>query len=206
MFAQDLVPLDLGGAKLFKGMLGAAAQSELVEQVREVVARAPLFHPQTASGKQMSVRMTSSGRLGWVSDRRGYRYEPRHPEGIDWPPIPPLALKVWQALSGVTRDPDSCLVNFYTEGAKMGMHQDRDEDDFSWPVISISLGDDALFRIGGVERKGPTQSHWLTSGDVLVLGGSARLAYHGVDRIRYGSSALLKSSGRLNLTLRAVDQ
>ncbi|PID35278.1 MAG: alkylated DNA repair dioxygenase [Rhodobacterales bacterium] len=154
----------------------------------------------------MSVRMTSAGRYGWYSDRRGYRYAPRHPNGSAWPPIPTPVLEVWQAVSGVTRGPDCCLVNLYGEGARMGMHQDRDEADFSCPVVvSISLGDAGLFRIGGRARGGKTQSIWLESGDVLVLGGDARLAYHGVDRIRFGSSSLLKHGGRINLTLRVVD-
>jgi len=205
MFTQDMPSLDLGGARIFKEMLDRSTQEALVVALREVVAAAPLFHPVTAFGKQMSVRMTSAGRLGWVSDRRGYRYEPRHPSGAQWPAIPELVLDVWQAVSEVARGPDCCLINYYGEGARMGMHQDRDEGDFSFPVVSISLGDDALFRIGGTQRKGPTQSAWLGSGDVLVMGGDVRLAYHGVDRIRYGSSDLLDKQGRINLTLRVVE-
>lgn len=196
--------MDLGGAKVFKGMLSPDAQKELLAAIRRVVARAPLFHPVTASGKQMSVRMTSCGRLGWVTDRRGYRYDPRHPSGVAWPEIPDAVLAIWRKVSGCDVDPDSCLVNFYAEGAKMGMHQDRDEGDFSFPVVSVSLGDDALFRIGGTTRGGKTQSVWLSSGDVLVLGGAARLAYHGIDRLRFGSSDLLRDHGRINLTLRVV--
>ncbi len=112
----------------------------------------------------MSVAMTSAGRLGWVSDRRGYRYERQHPSGVPWPPIPPSALEVWARATGLARQPDCCLVNRYGEGARMGLHQDRDEADFSWPVVSISLGDDALFRIGNVERGGTTESVWLRRG------------------------------------------
>lgn len=196
--------MDLGGAKLFKGMLDRKQQETMICRVREVVARAPLFHPVTASGKQMSVRMTSCGRVGWVTDRQGYRYEPHHPSGKAWPPIPDDVLSVWRAVSGVDVMPDSCLINFYGEAAKMGMHQDRDEGDFSFPVVSISLGDEALFRIGGTTRGGKTQSAWLGSGDVLVLGGAARLAYHGIDRLRFGSSDLLRDHGRINLTMRVV--
>ncbi len=196
--------LELGGAKIFKGMLDRDQQISMIDVVRSVVAQVPLFHPVTASGKKMSVRMTSCGRLGWVTDRQGYRYESRHPSGREWPPIPNEVLAVWRAVSGCEVDPDSCLVNFYGEGAKMGLHQDRDEGDFSFPVVSISLGDEALFRIGGVTRGGKTQSAWLSSGDVLVLGGEARLAYHGIDRLRFGSSDLLRDHGRINLTLRVV--
>lgn len=204
MFSQDLAPLDLNGAKIFKGLLGRDAQLLLLKAVRQVVAAAPLFHPVTASGKKMSVRMTSCGRVGWVSDRRGYRYDALHPAGGVWPDIPPEVLDVWRAVSGCDVPPDCGLVNFYGEGAKMGLHQDSDEGDFSFPVVSLSLGDDALFRIGSTTRGGKTQSTWLNSGDVLVLGGAARLAFHGVDRLRFGSSDLLPHHGRINLTLRVV--
>ncbi|MEE4118906.1 MAG: alpha-ketoglutarate-dependent dioxygenase AlkB, partial [Paracoccaceae bacterium] len=138
------------------------------------------------------------------SDRRGYRYEPRHPSGVDWPPMPPEVLAVWRRVSGDTADPDCCLVNFYDEGARMGMHQDRDEADFSHPVVSVSLGDEALFRIGNRERGGKTESLWLRSGDVLVMGGAARLLHHGIDRVKPGTSTLLREGGRLNLTLRVA--
>ncbi|MDE9450198.1 alpha-ketoglutarate-dependent dioxygenase AlkB [Aliiroseovarius sp. Z3] len=205
MIAHDIPPMDLAGAKLFKGMLDRTAQETLVEALRDVASAAPFFHPETRWGKKMSVRMTSAGRLGWVSDRRGYRYEPRHSSGAAWPEIPDLVLAVWRAVSGTGRRPDCCLVNYYGKGARMGLHQDRDEGDFSYPVVSISIGDDALFRIGGTERQGPTQSAWLASGDVLVLDGPSRLAYHGIDRLRFGSSDLLRDRGRINLTLRVVD-
>jgi alkylated DNA repair protein (DNA oxidative demethylase) len=197
--------LEVGGAAVFRDCLTPDAQLSVVGDLRDVVAAAPLFSPETRWGKPMSVRMTSAGKYGWYSDRRGYRYERRHPSGIDWPPIPASILELWHGVTGLNREPDCCLVNFYGEGARMGLHQDRDEGDFGWPVVSVSLGDDGLFRIGGTERKGKTQSVWLTSGDVLVLGGDARLAYHGVDRIRYGSSRLLKEGGRINLTMRVVD-
>jgi len=196
----------VGGAAVWKGFLDAAAQAAIVEALRAVVAAAPLFSPETRWGKPMSVRMTSAGRYGWYSDRsKGYRYIDRHPSGTPWPPIPDAVMEVWHAVAPGARTPDCCLVNFYGANAKMGLHQDRDEADFGQPVVSISLGDDGLFRIGGTERGGKTQSIWLASGDVLVLGGEARLAYHGLDRIRTGSAALLQDGGRINLTLRVVD-
>ncbi|HKL65884.1 MAG TPA: alpha-ketoglutarate-dependent dioxygenase AlkB [Roseovarius sp.] len=196
--------LTLRGAALYRGWLDPQAQARLADEVRAVVAAAPLFHPVTPSGKAMSVRMTSAGGLGWISDRRGYRYEPRHPDGMNWPPVPDTALAVWRALVEGGRDPDCCLVNYYPPEARMGMHQDRDETDFDWPVVSVSLGDEALFRVGNTTRGGKTDSAWLQSGDVIVLGGAARLAYHGVDRLRPGSSRLLRGPGRINLTMRVV--
>jgi alkylated DNA repair protein (DNA oxidative demethylase) len=195
---------EIKGIRLWPGWLDRPAQEAMLADIRAVVAAAPLVAPVTPGGRQMSVRMTAAGRLGWVTDRKGYRYDPHHPQGMAWPPIPTSVLDVWRALTGLDRDPDCCLVNFYAEGARMGLHQDRDEGDFSFPVLSISLGDEALFRIGGVERSAPTQSVWLRSGDVLLMGGAARLAWHGIDRIRPGSSTLLPKGGRLNLTLRVV--
>lgn len=200
------VPFDVNRARIFPGLIGGSAQEDLVEELRNVVAAAPLFSPETRFGKKMSVAMTSAGKYGWYSDRvHGYRYEHRHPNGANWPPIPSGALDAWKRVVPAAREPDCCLINFYREGAKMGLHQDRDEADFSQPVVSISLGDDALFRIGGTEKGGPTRSVWLRSGDVLVLGGDARLAFHGVDRIKFGTSTLLSGGGRINLTLRVVD-
>lgn len=197
--------LILRGFAIYKGWLDPEMQADLVEALRAVVAQAPLFAPVTSSGKPMSVRMTSAGRYGWVSDRRGYRYERRHPDGTVWPPVPEQVLAIWRRLVSDTRLPDCCLINHYDADARMGLHQDRDEADFNWPVLSVSLGDDALFRIGNVTRGGKTESLWLSSGDVVVMGGGARLAYHGVDRIRPGSSTLLRRGGRINLTCRVVD-
>ncbi len=176
-----------------------------MEALRDVVRAAPLFAPMTPRGKPMSVRMTSAGRYGWVSDRGGYRYVARHPSGTPWPPIPDCVLAVWRDLVSADRAPDCCLVNFYGAQARMGLHRDVDEADFSWPVLSISLGDTAVFRIGGLARTDPTTSTALESGDVVVIGGPARRAYHGIDRIRHGSSSLLPDGGRINLTLRVVD-
>lgn len=195
----------VGGAALYPGWLDPAAQAALAGDIAGVIAAAPLFSPLTPWGKPMSVRMTSAGKYGWYSDRRGYRYEPRHPSGQPWPPIPDRVLAIWKSLASTERMPDCCLVNVYGEGARMGLHQDRDEADFRWPVLSVSLGDDARFRIGGTARGGRTESVWLRSGDVLVLGGPARLAYHGIDRVAPGTSTLLPDGGRINLTLRVVD-
>ncbi|NGQ91239.1 alpha-ketoglutarate-dependent dioxygenase AlkB [Rhodobacter sp. HX-7-19] len=198
------IPVEIRGLRYFPGLLDPDAQQSLVADLRKVVAAAPLYAPVTPGGRPMSVRMTSAGRLGWITDARGYRYEPRHPAGQPWPAIPPDVLALWHSLVGLPREPDCCLVNFYGEGAKMGLHQDRDEGDFSFPVLSINLGDEALFRIGGTDRKDPTESFWLKSGDVLLMGGPARLAWHGIDRLRFRSSRLLPGGGRINLTLRVV--
>jgi len=198
---------DIMGAKLLPGYLARPAQQAMVEAVRGVIRAAPLVRPITPWGKPMSVRITSAGRLGWVIDRGRYRYAVRHPEtGEPWPPIPDRVLAVWRAVSGWPEDPDSCLINWYGEGARMGLHRDADEGEeaFAAPVVSISLGDAARFRIGGLSRKGPTESVILNSGDVVVLGGAARLAYHGIDRVMFGEGDLLPGGGRINLTLRVV--
>ncbi|MGE5564567.1 MAG: alpha-ketoglutarate-dependent dioxygenase AlkB [Parcubacteria group bacterium] len=191
------------GFRLLPGYFDEAAQKALLEAVLEGVEVAPFCRPVTPGGKPMSVEMTGFGPLGWVTDAQGYRYEPRHPAtGHTWPAIPPMLLQLWAELCDPVTPPDACLVNLYREGAKMGLHQDRDEADFRFPVLSVSLGDTAVFRIGGTKRGGPTRSVRLASGDVCVLGGEARLAYHGVDRIVPGSSRLVPGGGRINLTLR----
>ena len=196
--------LTVGGISVFKAFLPASDQLRLVEALRRVAAQAPVFSPKTKSGKSMSVRLTAAGDFGWFSDQRGYRYVKQHPSGVNWPEIPAEIMAIWRVVAGEVPDPECCLVNFYGEGARMGLHQDRDEANFDWPVVSISLGDDALFRVGGTERGGKTESIWLQSGDVAVMGGGARLNYHGIDRIKFGSSSLLKEGGRLNVTLRVV--
>lgn len=194
----------LRGVAVHKGFLNRADQEAMVAELRRVAQHAPFYRPMTPAGRPMSVRMTAAGRFGWVSDRGGYRYSPRHPAGGTWPAVPEAALRIWRATSGSDRQPECCLVNFYDEGARMGLHQDNDEADLSEPVVSISLGDDARFRVGSVTKGGPTESLWLASGDVAVLGGPARLAYHGIDKIKAGSSTLLPKGGRINLTLRVV--
>ncbi|MEP1353854.1 MAG: alpha-ketoglutarate-dependent dioxygenase AlkB [Tateyamaria sp.] len=192
------------GFDVYKGQLNSAAQAGLVADVRDIARQAPMFSPQTPYGKPMSVRMTSAGAVGWYADRSGYRYAPTHPDGGPWPPIPASVLQLWHTLTGLERAPDCCLINYYGEDARMGMHQDKDEASFDWPVLSVSLGDAGLFRIGNTTRGGKTESLWLESGDVVVMGGAARLTYHGVDRIRFGSSSLLPKGGRINLTCRVV--
>lgn len=191
------------GFRLLPGRLSPQAQADLLAQVLARVEEAPLVHQVTPGGKPMSVAMTSLGSLGWTTDAAGYRYEPRHPvTGQAWPDIPQVLLDLWAELADPEVPPDACLINFYNAEAKMGLHQDRDEADLTFPVLSVSLGDTAVFRIGGVKRSDPTRSVKLASGDVCLLAGEARLFHHGVDRILAGSSRLLPSGGRINLTLR----
>jgi DNA oxidative demethylase len=194
------------GMKHFAGMLDRAEQEALVSELRDCVAKAPLFIPlMPRTGRPFSVRMTNLGNLGWVSDRSGYRYQPLHPDvGTPWPEMPKAILDIWQKVAGYLHPPEACLVNFYRGGAKMGLHQDKDEEDFSAPVVSISLGDTAVFRFGGTTRGGKTSTLKLSSGDVLVMGGDARLCFHGIDRVNVGTSTLLKEGGRINLTMRRV--
>lgn len=196
------------GVVLHSGFLDRDGQQRLLEDIRAVVAEAPLFVPEMPrTGKPLSVRMTNCGALGWLTDKeRGYRYQAEHPvTGKPWPPIPSMLLDLWQMVVAGEKQPEACLVNFYEPGARMGLHQDRDETDLETPVVSISLGDDCLFRIGGTARNDPTRSFRLSSGDVLVLGGKGRLCFHGVDRIYPGTSTLLRGEGRINLTLRRVN-
>jgi DNA oxidative demethylase len=195
------------GVRHVPGYLDRDAQEALVEDIRKVALAAPLYIPaMPRTGKEMSVRMTNCGSLGWVTDKeRGYRYQPTHPvTGEPWPPIPDALLRLWQEIAGYPHPPEACLINFYTDAAKMGLHQDRDEIDLAAPVLSVSLGDDCLFRVGQISRDGPTKSFRLRSGDLMVLGGEGRLAFHGVDRIYPATSTLLKKGGRINLTLRRV--
>lgn len=208
--ALDASPARCGtgrsGFRFYPGYLDRQRQEELVLALRQVCAAAPLYTSRMPkSGRPMSVRMSNCGALGWLSDERGYRYEPVHPEtGQPWPAIPQMLLTVWDEIARYPHPPEACLINFYGSAAKMGLHQDRDEQDFAAPVVSLSLGDSCLFRIGGTERGDPTRSLRLNSGDALVLGGAARLCFHGVDRIYPGTSTLLADGGRINLTMRRV--
>ncbi len=195
------------GIRHIPGRLSVAEQRALVDDIREVVRAAPLYTPaMPRTGKEMSVRMTNCGSLGWVTDKeRGYRYQATHPvTGEPWPPIPASLLALWDEIASYPLAPEACLINFYSDTAKMGLHQDRDEKDLQAPVLSVSLGDMCLFRVGGKRREDRTVSFKLMSGDVVVLGGQGRLAFHGVDRIYPATSALLKNGGRINITMRRV--
>lgn len=198
--------VSLSGLRVFPGYFDRAAQTALLTALREVFAEAPLFTPRMPkSGRPFTVRMSNCGPLGWVSDEKGYRYEPAHPmTGRPWPAMPDSVLKAWTELAGYAAPPEACLINFYGPTAKMGLHQDRDEAVFDAPVLSLSLGDSCVFRVGGSKRNDATRSFRLSSGDALVLGGDCRLAFHGVDRIEPGTSTLLPEGGRINLTLRRV--
>jgi alkylated DNA repair protein (DNA oxidative demethylase) len=196
----------LDGFRFHPGHLDPDGQRALLAAVLDVVRQAPFFRPlMPRTGRPFTVRMTNCGPLGWVSDRTGYRYQPTHPlTGAPWPPIPDPVLGIWRRVSGYPHLPQACLVNLYREGAKLGLHRDADEADLGAPVVSVSLGDTAVFRLGGLERAGATRTLKLRSGDVLVLGGASRLAYHGIDRIHPGTSQLIDGGGRINLTLRRV--
>jgi len=195
------------GVLHYPGYLDRAGQAALREAIAAVLAVAPPFTPRMPrTGKAFSVKMSNCGLLGWVSDERGgYRYQPTHPEtGAPWPPIPARLVAAWAELAPGAPPPEACLINLYDATARMALHQDRDEADFSAPVVSLSLGDTALFRVGAAARGGPTRSFRLASGDAMTLGGPARLAFHGVDRVYAGSSTLLADGGRINLTMRRV--
>ena len=195
------------GLTLLRHYLEEAAQRALASEIAEIVALAPWFFPcMPRSGRVFSVKMTNCGRLGWVSDREGgYRYQATHPgSGEPWPSIPESVLSIWRAVASYPHLPEACLVNFYDCGARMGLHQDKDEAELEAPVVSISLGDSCSFRYGGLRRADPSQKLELRSGDVIVMGGPARLIFHGVEKIYPKTSDLLPGGGRINLTLRRV--
>lgn len=193
------------GVTLWREHFSPQEQKALLDAVLARLELAPLYKPvMPGNGKPFSVEESNFGALGWVSDKTGYRYQPTHPvTGSAWPDIPAMLLDVWNAINDGP-PPECCLVNLYRGAAKMGLHQDRDEKDTTAAVIGVSLGDEALFRIGGPQRGGKTQSVTLASGDVIAFGGPARLAYHGIDRIRPGTSRLVPGGGRLSLTLRRI--
>jgi alkylated DNA repair protein (DNA oxidative demethylase) len=191
------------GFRLLPGRLSLSEQRSLAEAVLEAAQAAPFYDPVTPWGKPMRVRNTNMGALGWTTGPQGYAYVAQHPEtGRPWPPIPALLGALWRELAPEAPPPDSCLVNLYRGDARMGLHQDRDEADLAAPVLSVSLGDTAVFRLGGLARGDATRSFRLASGDVCLLAGEARLAFHGVDRVIAGSSRLIEGGGRINLTLR----
>lgn len=190
-----------------RGYFDAEAQADLLRDLREVIASAPYFTPSMPkSGKPLSVRMTNAGKLGWLTDKKdGYRYQVTHPDtGEPWPPIPNRLLELWAQLLPDAAPPEACLINWYGPAAKLGMHRDADEVDQETPVLSVSLGDDAWFRVGGLKRGDPSERVLLRSGDVAILGGLSRRAYHGIDRILPDTSDLFAEPGRMNLTLRRV--
>jgi alkylated DNA repair protein (DNA oxidative demethylase) len=197
------------GVSLWRGRLDPKAQRALVEEIAALLAEAPPFRPtMPRSGRPFSVRMSNAGPLGWVSDRAGYRYQTTHPQtGRPWPPIPRSILTIWAELADYSAPPEACLINLYDAWARMGAHQDRDEPAVDAPVLSISLGAAAQFAVGGTARGGPTHKLLLQSGDVLALGGPARLVFHGVDKVFPGTSPLPHlphGAERINLTLRRV--
>jgi alkylated DNA repair protein (DNA oxidative demethylase) len=195
------------GVAYWPELFGPAEQAALLTDVLARVAEAPFYRPgMPGSGRPLSVEMTNFGSLGWITDQsKGYRYEPFHPvTGAAWPEIPGILLALWSDATGYPAAPEACLVNLYRADTRMGLHRDQDEEPKDAPVLSLSLGDTALFRFGGLSRRDPTRTLKLASGDMLMFGGPARLMYHGVDRIQTGSSSLVPGGGRINLTLRRV--
>lgn len=197
------------GVRHWRHYLDAGRQQLLVDEIFQLAKDAPFYHagmPRT--GQPLSVEMTNFGKLGWYSDAaKGYRYEAHHPlTGATWPPIPAMVLATWEETAGYAAPPEACLVNLYRDGARMGLHRDQDEEALDAPVLSISLGDHALFRFGAARARASSRTVGLESGDVLVFGGPARLMFHGIDRVYTGSSELIPGGGRINLTLRRVNR
>lgn len=195
------------GAVLLRGF-AAAEGPALVEAVGEVAGAAPFRHLVTPGGYTMSVAMTNCGRVGWVSDRSGYRYDPVDPDtGRPWPSLPPifldLAVRAAAEAGFPNYDPDACLINRYAAGAKLGLHQDRDEKDQWAPIVSLSLGLPAVFLWGGRRRNDPIRRIQLRGGDVAVWGGPARFVYHGIAPLKAGEHPLT-GPVRINLTFRKV--
>jgi alkylated DNA repair protein (DNA oxidative demethylase) len=194
------------GFRYLPGYFSRSQQEALIARVRAAVKEAPFYQPtMPRTGKPTSVIMSNFGKLGWISEQSGYRYDPNHPKtGQPWPDMPPEMLELWRDTADWPDPPQACLINWYREGSRLGLHVDADENAENAPIVSVSLGDQALYRLGGPQRGGPTRSFKLSSGDVMVLGGAARHCFHGVDRIYPGTSTLVPKGGRINLTLRVV--
>lgn len=198
--------LELGpGVTLLRGF-ALRDERTLLSDLSQITAEAPFRHMVTPGGFRMSVAMTNCGPVGWVSDRKGYRYDALDPvSGEPWPPLPDAFLRLAQdaAVAGGFPDfiPDACLINRYEPGAKMSLHQDKDEKDFDKPIVSVSLGLSATFQIGGLKRSEKPDRIHLVHGDVIVWGGPARLRYHGVLPLKEGTHPTL-GRFRLNLTFR----
>ena len=193
------------GAVVLRGFAAPAAR-DLLDGAEAVVRAAPLRRMETPGGLRMSVAMTNCGALGWVTDRRGYRYDPVDPvSGRPWPPIPEAFRRVAHDAASAAGfadfDPDACLVNRYEPGARLSLHQDADERDFSQPIVSVSLGLPATFLFGGLRRADKAQRVALQHGDVVVWGGPSRMRYHGVLALKAGVSPT-DAGHRINLTLR----
>lgn len=195
------------GVSLWREALSRTEQAALIDEVFDLASSAPFYRPtMPRSERPFSVEETNFGSLGWYSDKNGYCYRTTHPHTEQkWPAIPASVSRLWQRFANYPVAPECCLINLYRQDARMGLHQDRDETALDAPVLSVSLGDSALFRFGGTQRRDSTQSVKLTSGDVVVFGGPARLMFHGIDRVLSGTSRLIPGGGRLNLTLRRVN-
>lgn len=192
---------------LLRGFCRAGAGS-LVGHVRAIEARSPFRRMSTRGGGTMAVAMTNCGTIGWISDRRGYRYDVLDPlTGRPWPPMPEafaaLAARAAVACGFAPLRPDACLVNRYAPGNRLGLHQDRDELDEAAPIVSVSLGLPAFFLFGGVQRSDPTRRVRLEHGDVVVWGGASRLAFHGIATVPAGDHPLTGPC-RINLTFRTA--
>lgn len=209
---SSVSPLQVNGLSLYVDYLTVAQQKALLQVLSDSVITCPLYQAVSPySGKGLGPKMTNLGELGWYSDEQGYRYQKNHPVTCEpWAPIPDVLLDIWQAVSDYPKPPQCCLVNYYDQpDSKLGLHKDHDEETFDPPIVSISLGDSCMFRMGLTDKKTPTRSFRVDSGAVMVMGKQARLAYHGVDRILYGQTSILQSyspfaQGRVNLTLRRV--
>lgn len=202
----DDPPLRLAEGAVLLPRRAAGCSPQLLAAIEQVATQTPFRYMHTPGGHRMSVAMTSCGALGWITDAAGYRYSATDPlSGLPWPKMPSMLRKLATTaaaeggFSGF--DPDACLINRYAPGSRMSLHQDRDEQDFGWPIVSVSLGLPAVFQFGGLVRTERPQRVPLEHGDILVWGGPARLRYHGILALRDGVHPLTGAI-RLNLTFR----